>query len=207
MLAIFLINIIVDGIARIDWAFITNLPSRKAENAGIYTALMGTVWILVLTAIIAIPIGVAAGIYLEEYGKKSRLANILEINITNLAGIPSIIYGILGLEVFVRTAGLGSSLLAGALTLSLLILPIIIVSTREAIKAVPKTIKEASFALGASKWKIFNKCPIYSSQSINKNINEKNSEHNDSKHGASNCPVFEEIIFCSVVHFASIVNR
>ncbi|MBK7567562.1 MAG: phosphate ABC transporter permease PstA [Bacteroidetes bacterium] len=152
MLAIFLINIIVDGIARIDWAFITNLPSRKAENAGIYTALMGTVWILVLTAIIAIPIGVAAGIYLEEYGKKSRLANILEINITNLAGIPSIIYGILGLEVFVRTAGLGSSLLAGALTLSLLILPIIIVSTREAIKAVPKTIKEASFALGASKW-------------------------------------------------------
>ena len=152
MLAIFLINIIVDGIGRIDWAFITNLPSRKAENAGIYTALMGTVWILVLTAIIAIPIGVAAGIYLEEYGKKSRLANILEINITNLAGIPSIIYGILGLEVFVRTAGLGSSLLAGALTLSLLILPIIIVSTREAIKAVPKTIKEASFALGASKW-------------------------------------------------------
>ena len=120
MLAIFLINIIVDGIARIDWAFITNLPSRKAENAGIYTALMGTVWILVLTAIIAIPIGVAAGIYLEEYGKKSRLANILEINITNLAGIPSIIYGILGLEVFVRTAGLGSSLLAGALTLSLI---------------------------------------------------------------------------------------
>ncbi len=152
MLAIFLINIIVDGIGRIDWAFITNLPSRKAENAGIYTALMGTVWILVLTAIIAIPIGVAAGIYLEEYGKKSRLANILEINITNLAGIPSIIYGILGLEVFVRTAGLGSSVLAGALTLSLLILPIIIVSTREAIKAVPKTIKEASFALGASKW-------------------------------------------------------
>ncbi len=152
MLAIFLINILIDGLGRIDWAFIKNLPSRKAENAGIYTALMGTVWILVLTAIIAIPIGVAAGIYLEEYGKKSRLANILEINITNLAGIPSIIYGILGLEVFVRTAGLGSSLLAGALTLSLLILPIIIVSTREAIKAVPKTIKEASFALGASKW-------------------------------------------------------
>ena len=152
MLAIFLINIIVDGIGRIDWDFIKNLPSRKAENAGIYTALMGTLWILVLTAIIAIPIGVAAGIYLEEYGKKSRLANILEINITNLAGIPSIIYGILGLEVFVRTAGLGTSVLAGALTLSLLIMPIIIVSTRESIKAVPKTIKEASFALGASKW-------------------------------------------------------
>ena len=113
---------------------------------------MGTVWILGLTAIIAIPIGVAAGIYLEEYGKQSRFANILEINITNLAGIPSIIYGILGLEVFVRMFGLGNSVIAGALTLSLLILPIIIVATREAIKAVPKTIREASFALGATKW-------------------------------------------------------
>ncbi|MFI5172889.1 MAG: phosphate ABC transporter permease PstA, partial [Chitinophagales bacterium] len=120
--------------------------------AGIYTALMGTIWILGMTALIAIPLGVAAGIYLEEYGKKSRLANILEINITNLAGIPSIIYGILGLEVFVRTAGLGGSILSGSLTLALLILPVIIVATREAIKAVPKTIREASFALGASKW-------------------------------------------------------
>ncbi len=152
MLAVFLYNIIAAGISRIDWAFITNYPSRSAEKAGIYSSLMGTVWILGLTAFIAIPIGVAAGIYLEEYGKKSRLANLLEINITNLAGIPSIIYGILGLQVFVRTAALGSSLLSGALTLSLLILPVIIVATREAIKAVPKTIREASFALGASKW-------------------------------------------------------
>jgi phosphate transport system permease protein len=152
MLAIFLFNIITSGIGRIDWDFIRNYPSRKAEDAGIFSALMGTVWILGLTAFIAIPIGVAAGIYLEEYGKKSRLANLLEINITNLAGIPSIIYGILGLQVFVRTAALGSSLLAGSLTLSLLILPVIIVATREAIKAVPKTIREASFALGASKW-------------------------------------------------------
>jgi phosphate transport system permease protein len=152
MLLIFLINIVIDGVGRIDWNFITDLPSRKPELAGIYTAIMGTVWILGLTAIIAIPIGVAAGIYLEEYGKKSRFANILEINITNLAGIPSIIYGILGLEVFVRMFGLGNSVIAGALTLSLLILPIIIVATREAIKAVPKTIREASFALGATKW-------------------------------------------------------
>jgi phosphate transport system permease protein len=152
MLLIFLINIVIDGVGRIDWKFITDLPSRKPELAGIYTAIMGTVWILGLTAIIAIPIGVAAGIYLEEYGKKSRFANILEINITNLAGIPSIIYGILGLEVFVRMFGLGNSVIAGALTLSLLILPIIIVATREAIKAVPKTIREASFALGATKW-------------------------------------------------------
>mgnify|MGYP003412599183 FL=1 len=152
MLLIFLINIVIDGVGRLDWKFITDLPSRKPELAGIYTAIMGTVWILGLTAIIAIPIGVAAGIYLEEYGKKSRFANILEINITNLAGIPSIIYGILGLEVFVRMFGLGNSVIAGALTLSLLVLPIIIVATREAIKAVPKTIREASFALGATKW-------------------------------------------------------
>lgn len=152
MLGVFLVNIVMDGAARIDMDFITGLPSRKAERAGIYIALMGTLWILVLTAIIAIPIGIAAGIYLEEYGKKSRLANLLEVNITNLAGVPSIIYGILGLQVFVRVAALGTSVLAGALTLSLLILPIIIVATREALKAVPKTLREASFALGATKW-------------------------------------------------------
>ncbi len=152
MLSIFLINIIADGIGRIDLKFLTSLPSRKAELAGIYTALMGTIWLMVLTAIIAIPIGVLAGVYLEEYGKKSRLASLLEINITNLAGVPSIIYGILGLEIFVRTLGLGVSLIAGALTLALLILPVIIVATRESIKAVPKTIREASYALGATKW-------------------------------------------------------
>ncbi|HNV98573.1 MAG TPA: phosphate ABC transporter permease PstA [Chitinophagales bacterium] len=157
MLGIFLVNIAIDGLGRIDWDFITSLPSRKAEKAGIYVALLGTVWILVLTAIIAIPVGVAAGIYLEEYGKKSRFASILEINITNLAGVPSIIYGILGLEVFVRTFGLGKSVIAGALTLSLLILPIIIVATREALKAVPKTLREASFALGATKWQTVSK--------------------------------------------------
>ena len=100
----------------------------------------------------AIPLGISAGLYLEEYGKKSRLANLLEINITNLAGVPSIIYGILGLEIFVRMMGLGGSLLAGAFTLSLLILPVIIVATRESLKAVPGTLRTASFALGATKW-------------------------------------------------------
>lgn len=152
MLGIFLFNIIVDGIGRIDWKFITSLPSRKPENAGIYTALLGTVWILVLTAIISIPLGVAAGVYLEEYGKKNRLASLLEINITNLAGVPSIIYGLLGLEIFARIMNLGGSVLTGASTLALLILPVIIVATREAIKAVPNSIRQASFALGASKW-------------------------------------------------------
>ena len=145
-------DILIDGIRRINWDFITNLPSRKAEKSGIFTALMGSIWILLLTTIISFPIGVAAGIYLEEYSKKNRLSGLLEINISNLAGVPSIIYGLLGLEVFVRIMGLGASILAGSLTLSLLILPIIIVATREAIKAVPSSIKDASYALGASKW-------------------------------------------------------
>lgn len=152
LLVIFIGDILIDGIQRIDWKFIINLPSRKPEKSGIYTALMGSIWILFFTTIIAFPIGVAAGIYLEEYGKKNRLAGILEINISNLAGVPSIIYGLLGLEVFVRIMGLGASVLAGSLTLSLLILPIVIVATREAIKAVPSSIKDASYALGASKW-------------------------------------------------------
>lgn len=152
LLVIFIGGILIDGLSRIDWAFITDLPSRKAEKSGIWTPLMGSVWILVLTALISFPISVAAGVYLEEYAKKNRLSAMLEINISNLAGVPSIIYGLLGLEVFVRIMNLGASVLAGALTLSLLILPIIIVATREAIKAVPNSIRDASYALGASKW-------------------------------------------------------
>ena len=152
LLFVFIGDILIDGLLRIDWDFITSLPSRKAEKSGIYTALMGSIWILVLTTVIAFPMGVAAGIYLEEYGKKNKLAGLLEINISNLAGVPSIIYGLLGLEVFVRIMNLGASVLAGSLTLSLLILPIIIVATREAIKAVPQSLRDASYALGASKW-------------------------------------------------------
>ncbi len=152
LLVVFIGDILIDGLMRIDWSFITDLPSRKAEKSGIYTALMGSIWILILTTIISFPIGVAAGVYLEEYSKKNRLSAILEINISNLAGVPSIIYGLLGLEVFVRIMNLGASVLAGALTLSLLILPIIIVATREAVKAVPSSIRDASYALGASKW-------------------------------------------------------
>lgn len=152
ILGIFLINIASEGIARIDWQFITSLPSRKAEKAGILTAWTGTAWILGLTAIISIPFGISAGIYLEEYGKKNRLASIIEVNIANLAGVPSIIYGLLGLEIFVRILNFGGSLLAGSFTLALLILPIIIVATREALKAVPKTLREASYGIGATKW-------------------------------------------------------
>jgi phosphate transport system permease protein len=152
LLLIFLGNIFMDGIQRINWSFLMNLPSRSPEKAGIYTALMGSIWILSLTTIIALPVGIAAAIYLEEYAKKNKLSSILEINISNLAGVPSIIYGLLGLEVFVRILEMGASVLAGSFTLALLILPIVIVSTREAIKAVPKSIRDASFAMGASKW-------------------------------------------------------
>jgi phosphate transport system permease protein len=152
VLGIFLVRICMDGLTRIDWAFITNFSSRMPEKAGILSALAGTLWMMVLTAIIAIPIGIAAGVYLEEYAKKNKLTYILEINITNLAGVPSIIYGLLGLEIFGRIMGMGPSLLAAACTLSLLILPVIIVATREALKAVPKTIREASYALGSTKW-------------------------------------------------------
>ena len=152
ILVILIYNIIRVGFTRINWDFLTSLPSRKPEEAGIYTAIIGTLDLMLLTVIFAIPIGVGAGIYLEEYSKKSRLSSLLEINISNLAGVPSIIYGLLGLGIFVRYFNFGGSILSGSLTLSLLILPIIIVATREAIKAVPPSLKEASFALGASKW-------------------------------------------------------
>lgn len=152
ILGIFLFQIAQKGLGRVNWQFLTSLPSRFPEKAGIYTALMGTIWIMFLTALIAIPIGIMAAIYLEEYAKQNRWGRILEINISNLAGVPSIIYGILGLEVFSRTMGLGNSLLTGSLTLSLLILPIIIVSTREALRAVPVSLREGSYALGATKW-------------------------------------------------------
>lgn len=152
ILAIFIGIIVYMGFSRLSWDFLTSLPSRFAEESGIKTAWTGTVWIMVLTTVISFPLGVGAGIYLEEYGKKSKWSSFLEINIANLAGVPSIIYGLLGLEIFVRALQFGNSILAGSLTLTLLILPIIIVATRESIKAVPDTIRAASRALGASKW-------------------------------------------------------
>jgi phosphate transport system permease protein len=152
VLLVLLFDIFKRGISALDWDFIMGLPYSTAEKSGILVAWVGTLWIMVLTALIAFPIGVSAALYLEEYNKKSKLASFLEINIANLAGVPSIIYGLLGLELFSRALMLGQSILAGALTLSLLILPVIIVSTREALKAVPYSIREASLALGASKW-------------------------------------------------------
>jgi phosphate transport system permease protein len=154
MLVIFIGGIFNEGFSRIDWEFIVNYPSRNAAKAGILSALAGTLWIVVLTSLVAIPVGIGAAIYLEEFAKKTWLGRIIEINISNLAGVPSIIYGLLGLEIFGRIFGMGGSVLAGSCTLALLILPIIIVATREAIKAVPNSLREASFALGASKWQM-----------------------------------------------------
>jgi phosphate transport system permease protein len=152
MLAVFISSILREGLGRIDWDFLTSFPSRNAAKAGILSALAGTLWIIIITALVAIPIGMGAAIYLEEFSKKSRIGRMIELNITNLAGVPSIIYGLLGLEIFGRIMNMGGSILAGSFTLALLILPIIIVATREAIKAVPSSLREASFALGASKW-------------------------------------------------------
>jgi phosphate transport system permease protein len=151
-LAALLFDVLVDGASRISWQFLTSLPSRRASQAGLATALVGSIYVILLTAIIAVPIGIGAAIYLEEYGKRGRMARLIEINIANLAGVPSIIYGLLGLGLFVRALGLGRSLIAGAATLALLVLPVVILSTREALRTVPNSLREGSYALGATKW-------------------------------------------------------
>lgn len=152
VLAVLLADVLLDGLGRVSWDFLTGLPSRRAENAGIFPALTGTVWVVALTAVLAVPIGVGAAVYLEEYGDRGWWARLIEINIANLAGVPSVIYGLLGLGLFVRTLGFGRSVLAGAATLALLVLPVVILSSREAIRAVPPSLREASCALGATRW-------------------------------------------------------
>jgi phosphate transport system permease protein len=151
-LALLVADVLRDGAGRLSWQFLTSLPSRRASAAGIYNALIGSVFVIGLTGVIALPIGVAAAIYLEEYGRRSRMARLIEINIANLAAVPSIIYGLLGLGLFVRAMGMGRTVIAGASTLALLVLPVVILSTREALRTVPKSIREGSYALGATKW-------------------------------------------------------
>ena len=151
-LATLIYDIVTDGLVRLSWDFLTGYPSRRASRAGIYPALTGSVFVILLTAVFALPIGVAAAIYLEEYGKRNFIARAIELNITNLSSVPSIIYGLLGLGVFVRVMGMGRSVIAGAATLALLALPVVILSTREALRAVPGSIREGSYALGATKW-------------------------------------------------------
>jgi phosphate transport system permease protein len=150
-----LIDVVNDGISRVSGDFITSFPSSIPENAGIESPIVGTVYLMILTALFAIPIGVGAAIYLEEYADRDRWYNrAIEINIQNLAAVPSIVYGILGLAFLVRGLDLGRVLLAGSLTLTLLVLPIVIIASREAIRAVPSSIREAALALGATRWQM-----------------------------------------------------
>jgi phosphate transport system permease protein len=145
-------HMLIDGMPRLTWDFFTSFPSRRAESAGILSAWVGTTLVMLVTSFAAVPIGIGAGVYLEEYAPKNIMTQIIEINITNLAGIPSIIYGLLALGVFVYQMGFGQSVLSAGLALALLILPIVIVTTREAIRAIPVAIREGAYALGASKW-------------------------------------------------------
>ena len=154
VLGVLLGQVVVEGLGRLDWAFLTSGPSRKAAMAGIYPALMGSLWLVGMTAVIALPLGVGAAVFLEEYGRRSRFAPYIEISIANLAGVPSIIYGMLGLGLFVRTLGFGASLLSGACTLALLVLPVVIMSSREALRSVPDSLREAALGMGATRWQM-----------------------------------------------------
>lgn len=148
------VKMFIDGSPRFTWTFFTSFPSRSPEQAGILSAWVGTLLVMMMTAFFSIPIGIASGIYLEEYGKKNWLGALIEINVTNLAGVPSIIYGLLALGIFVYSWDLGQSIITAGLTLSLLILPVVVVTTREAIRAIPNSLREAAYAVGASKWQV-----------------------------------------------------
>jgi phosphate transport system permease protein len=154
ILGVLIVDVALDGLGRIDWAFLTSYSSRRAAKAGIWPALVGSLYLIGLTAALALPIGVGAAVYLEEYGRRSRLAGIIEVAIANLAGVPSIIYGLLGLDLFVRAMGFGPTLLAGASTLALLVLPIIIMASREALRTVRDPLREAALGLGTTRWQM-----------------------------------------------------
>lgn len=157
VLAWLILTVLIDGLGSLDWQFITSFPSRKAERAGILPALVGTLWIMGVVAFVSFPLGVGAGLFLEEFAEDNWFTRLVEINISNLAGVPSIIYGLLGLAAFVRlfeSVTNGRTILSGGLTLVLLILPVIIVATREAFRAVPDSLRWAGYALGATKWEV-----------------------------------------------------
>jgi phosphate transport system permease protein len=152
VLAVLLVTVAADGLARVSWDFINSYPSRFADRAGIKAALYGSLWMMAFTALFAIPVGIGAAIYLEEFAPRNWLTKAIETNINNLAGVPSIIYGLLGLAIFVRGLDLGRTVIAGSLTMALLVLPIIIVASREGLRAVPPSIREAALGLGATPW-------------------------------------------------------
>ena len=149
-----LADLLIDGLPRLNWGFLTSFPSRFAERAGILSSWVGTLLVMLVTAFTAVPIGVAAGVYLEEYARKNWLTNLIEINIANLAGVPSIIYGLMALGLLVYRFGMGTTVLTGGLTLAFLILPIVIVATREALRTIPQGIREGAYALGSTKWQV-----------------------------------------------------
>jgi phosphate transport system permease protein len=153
-LLVLFVDLVMDGYPRFNLEFLSNFPSRRAGQAGLLSAWVGTLLVMIVTFLFAVPMGVAAGVYLEEYAPKNWFSDLIEINVTNLAGVPSIIYGLLALGLFVYGLGLGQSILTAGLTLGLLILPIVIVSTREAIRSIPVAIREAAYAVGATKWQV-----------------------------------------------------
>tara|TARA_Y100001970_G_scaffold223680_1_gene275434 strand:+ start:6880 stop:7782 length:903 start_codon:yes stop_codon:yes gene_type:complete len=153
-LVVLLSQIVYQGIDKLTWTFISNFPSRHADQAGILPALFGSIWLMVVTGLIAIPFGIGCAIYLEEYAPKNKFTQLIEINISNLAGVPSIVYGLLGLALFVNWFQLGRSIISGSLTMSLLVMPIVILASREAIKQIPTTRREAAYALGATRWEV-----------------------------------------------------
>jgi phosphate transport system permease protein len=148
------VDMAIDGVPRLNWDFFTNFPSRRAREAGILSAWVGSCLVMLVTAVVAVPLGVGAGLYLEEYAPKNWVTDVIEINITNLAGVPSIVYGLLALGLFVYQFGFGPSILSAGLTLALLILPVVIVATREAIRSIPVGIREGAYALGATQWQV-----------------------------------------------------
>lgn len=154
VLAVLLVDILRDGVGRLSLDFVTGYSSRRPEQTGVLTGITGTLSLMVLTALFSFPVGVGAAIYLEEFAPDNRFTRLLQVNIANLAGVPSVVYGLLAASLFVYLLGLGRSLLTGALALSLLILPIIIVAGREAIRAVPQGIREGGLALGATRWQV-----------------------------------------------------
>jgi len=154
VLCALLVDVVLAGAPWFGSQFLTSLPSRHPSEAGISPAIIGSLWLMGLTALISVPLGVASAVYLEEYADDGWFLRLIQINIANLAGVPSVVYGILGLALFVRFSMLGQSLLAGALTLSLLILPIIIISTQEALRSIPSGIRESAYALGATRWQV-----------------------------------------------------
>jgi phosphate transport system permease protein len=152
MLMALIVDLVVDGLPRLSWDFLTNFPSRRAARAGILSAWVGTALVMLVTAALSVPLGVAAGLYLEEYASKNWITDLIEINVTNLAGVPSIIYGLLALGLFVYGLGLGETILVAGMVLALLTLPVVIVATREAIRSIPQEVREGAYALGADQW-------------------------------------------------------